>query len=74
MMLNGMLQLVDSDDDTFTGLAKDSVIVQRNVQLFAIMASICQGEALSIASGMTEGHGRDLYLRFDTLWRSTQPI
>ena len=44
-----------------------------NGKVFGIVAAQCEGMALTIAEGTTEGDGRALLRHFDTLWRSDKP-
>lgn len=69
-----MADILDIIDAAIPEEESDSALwTKKNEQIFGIIASHCEGEALTIAQSLAEGDGRKLFEKFDTLWRSKAP-
>jgi len=69
MRMADILDIIDADIPA----EQSAPWKKKNEKIFGIIASHCEGEALTIAQSLAEGNGRGLFEKFDLLWRSKAP-
>ena len=67
--MTDLIEMIDED----TPSTPTNAWRKKNEKLFGVIASHCEGEALTIAQSAQEGDGKALFAKFDLLWRSDAP-